>query len=73
MNQFEQFKNDCDMFSGDKRLFWAGRMAIVINWLEHSTPSSFTDCIDLLSSCKDAYNQLIYDKYEHTKDVENEQ
>ena len=65
MNKFEQFKNDCEMFTGDKRLFWAGRMAIVITWLENCTPSNLSDYVDLLASCKTMYDKLIYDKYEY--------
>jgi len=52
----------CDMakgFDGDKALFWAGRMSMVIDMMNHASINQLSRLMELLLNCKRRYDGII--------------
>lgn len=62
-DDFKIWKEEEDSFDGDLRLYWAGKMADVVDALYNARPVNISDIIYLLDSCKNEYNELIFGNY----------
>ncbi len=62
MHRCEIWTNECDKFTGDKALFWAGKMSNLINYLETCYPSEISRNVELLVFCKEEYDKIIFER-----------
>ena len=57
----------CDMakkFDGDKALFWAGRMSIVIGMMDQASVTDLSRLMELLLKCRRRYDTIITERME---------
>lgn len=58
----EQWKEEVEKFTGDKALFWAGRMSIAAGMVIHSLPCRISENVWLLGMCKTEYDHIIFSR-----------
>jgi hypothetical protein len=53
----------CHSFKGDKRLFWAGRMSLLIELINRSNIVNVSNLFERLNCVSIEYDKLIMSKY----------
>ena len=61
-DKYKIWYNEAEKFEGDKALFWAGKMATMIDILRTCSISVFSGNFELLSFCQIQYNNAIYSR-----------
>lgn len=59
---FVTWKEDLKQFDGDIALFWAGKMSTVTSFIVGGGVTNLSSNIQLLKSCKDAYDNEIFSR-----------
>ncbi len=53
---------ECEKFTGDKALFWAGKMSSLISDLETCYPLGISRNVELMVFCKEEYDKIIFER-----------
>ena len=56
----KHYRHDAERFDGDKALFWAGRMSMLVRTLEESQLCVASKYVTLISLCATEYDKIIF-------------
>lgn len=59
MSLLKSWTLECDLFQGDKALFWAGKISETIGYMEHTYPINYSTYFSLLVDLKTNYDNEI--------------